>query len=96
MKKHIDPKQVLALDDWQQAELKRLWKPQKGDFYYRKDMAFIGVMVNGDVPEVAYLLGSDALPLLSIGQMIEILGDSHEVADVLWEIIVEEKLSRAL
>ncbi len=42
MKRRIDPEQVLSLDKQQQMELKRLWNPQKGDFYYRKDLAFTG------------------------------------------------------
>lgn len=96
MKRRIDPEQALSLDKQQQMELKRLWNPQKGDSYYRKDLAFTGVVISGGHMEYDCMRGEQYLPLFSVGQMIEILGGNDAIVDTLWKIIVEEKLNYAL
>jgi len=75
MKQRITVEQLNELSDAQKQRLRELWEPQDGDFIYSAKHGhteFLEVAPmrgHGD-----YLKNRDkSLPLLSIGQMIEIL-----------------------
>ena len=84
MKRRIEPDQVKELTPGQQERLRDWWKPEKGDVILKEngewvidnigDGLFDDAIVSQD-----YTFGevrhdkSDCLPLLNIGQMIELL-----------------------
>jgi|SRR3972149_466892 len=74
MKQRIDKEQVLSLTDEQKVKLRELWEPKEGDFFYFPiyGECYYGEYMGGYSNE-AFVPNADSLPLLSIGQMIEIL-----------------------
>jgi hypothetical protein len=86
MKQHITPEDINELSENQLHNLKALWTPQEGDTFIIKEngLSFLNNFIstfsrdslknfrNGVPPD-------NYLPLLSIGQMIELLGDDIEI-----------------
>jgi len=75
MKQRITPDQLLELTEEQQNKLRDLWEPCDGDFIYNKKHNHPEFLEVAPMPGCGdYLKHRDKfLPLLSIGQMIEML-----------------------
>lgn len=77
MKQHITPEQLVELGDKGRKNLKKWWKPQAGDLVVRFYSETVPPSISRFI-EVYDIEGdrdiSDYFPLLSIGQMIELLG----------------------
>jgi hypothetical protein len=74
MKQRISIEQLQELTEEQQYRLREWWKPQEGDWYHDKTYgeSYYGMEVGGyDVYTLEPAI--DDLPLLNIGQMIELL-----------------------
>ena len=88
MKQRIDVSQLNELTDEQKQKLREWWKPQEGDYIAGEwlnendgmELQFLGIVLN-IITDGGILLDTGGsirwcpdLPLLSIGQMIELLG----------------------
>jgi len=83
--KHITAEQLQELTEDQKERLRAWWKPEEGDKFYGKDWrgrycTEWCVYVNEEGEVYRYGYGDidkmeDCLPLLSIGQMIELLAE---------------------
>jgi len=76
VKQRIELAQLNELTDEQKEKLREWWKPKRHDVfysYYAKTEAVYqpGMFIGGRPPK-----SNKCIPLLSIGQMIEILGDN--------------------
>jgi hypothetical protein len=78
MKQRISIEQLQELTGEQQQRLREWWKPQEGDWYHDKTYgeSYYGMEVGGyDVYTLKPAI--DDLPLLNIGQMIELLENKN-------------------
>ena len=80
MKQHITAEQVQELSPEQQEKLREWWQPDRGDHIYLniKNEHMMGVIPNcngmiSDIKKAGHK--EHHLPLLSIGQMIELIFD---------------------
>ena len=80
MKQRITPEQLMDMTPEQEEKLMELWQPQKGDMVHSKKYGelLIKEVVHEDfyyvtLDEFIYDYTPKMLPLLSIGQMIELL-----------------------
>ncbi|MNP52803.1 hypothetical protein D3C76_1472190 [compost metagenome] len=80
MKQRIAIDQLNELSEDQKDRLQGLWKPQRGDMFFNTQNNFVLLAEAGDL-----LSKKDCLPLLSIGQMIEILQEYDRFVDI-WYI----------
>lgn len=77
MKQRISVEQLQELTEEQKGRLREWWRPRKGDWYYYLNIQYSHVITDSS----EYALSSynnhkrDYLPLLSIGQCIELLKD---------------------
>jgi hypothetical protein len=101
MKRRIEPDQVKELTPGQQERLRELWKPEKGDVILKEnsewvidnigDGLFDDVIVSQD-----YTFGevrhdkSDCLPLLDIGQMMELLESKDECLNITKLVLIDK------
>lgn len=73
MKQRITAEQLMELTEEQKQKLREWWKPEVGDYYTHKhdivkcDMQTLVMAIE------KFFIREDYLPLLSIGQMIELL-----------------------
>lgn len=75
MKRRISTEQLQELTDEQKQKLRELWQPEEGDFYIHGHHFFIN-----QVPKNVNMLRKEhSLPLLDIGQMMELLSPDEEV-----------------
>jgi len=74
MKRRITTEQLNELTNEQKQKLKRWWKPETGDYYTAKNSIMFYNKDTDNEFEMGHMLEKDALPLLDIGQMIELLG----------------------
>lgn len=79
MKQNISVKQLQELTDDQKERLRDWWKPQKGDWFVAcGDIEIAGSFICGTIDSYNQAgwcyEKKDCLPLLSIGQCIELLG----------------------
>ena len=110
MKQNITTEQLNELGEKGKKRLRKWWKPLQGDYYVfncnldsskPKDYASDIVHDCGAI-DTRHENDDDSLPLLSIGEMIEFLGDSYnqhisplawrgdvELCDSLWEAVKE-------
>ncbi len=89
MKQHITPEQLNELSEKGMKKLKKWWKPKMGDKFSARlvnvtdinnmpgDELFRFVYVMTEVNETDDNENRKFVPLLSIGQLIEFLGDSQ-------------------
>ncbi|HYD92480.1 MAG TPA: hypothetical protein VEA37_13465 [Flavobacterium sp.] len=84
MKQRITVEQVTQLTDKQEEKLKQWWRPMFGDHFVVIDGRTICYVVNyysGDIVTLgkreSFIEKSKCLPLLSIGQMVELLKDKE-------------------
>ena len=109
MKQRITPADLEVLTDTQKQRLRELWEPQVGDFIITTGNVWITyIIVNAsNMSSLAFINSGigvfgnskdNCLPLLSIGQMIEIVGngffdanniDIYELCDALWQAVKE-------
>ena len=91
MKQHISVDQLAELTPRQKEKLRELWKPQEGDR--------VLAVINGRFTTLEYLIvinsnfkkeKTNDLPLLSIGQMIEILKREGYLEMKLFGVINED------
>lgn len=72
MRQHVTPEQLAELTPEQQEKLREWWRPEDGDWFadYEKDECVVlkDEVVSWHCPD------NNCLPLLSIGQCIELLG----------------------
>jgi hypothetical protein len=101
MKRRIEPDQVKELTPGQQERLRELWKPEKGDVILKEnsewvidnigDGLFDDVIVSQD-----YTFGevrhdkTDCLPLLDIGQMMELLESKDECLNITKLVLIDK------
>jgi hypothetical protein len=96
MQQHISPEWLDELTAKEQDILRQMWEPMVGDIYLR-------VSVKGEVDNIPFVFDSREksfsnckqykIPLLSIGQMIELLIEHKDIAegvisyrtDIFWE-----------
>ncbi len=71
MKRRITIRQLNELSEEQKVRLREWWKPEHGDLVYDTDLKNVQCIYPYDI----YLRGffEEVLPLLDIGQMIELL-----------------------
>lgn len=86
MKQRIDSSQLQELTPSQQEKLRAWWEPQKGDWFVRIEDTCNHLIVKLQDNLLFSLTGNgyakeNCLPLLPIGQCIELLGDD---LNVLW------------
>ena len=108
MKRRITTEQLQELTQGQKAMLHEWWKPKTGDCYATNNHEFVYSEYRDNEFEMGHMLERNALPLLSIGQMVEFLEDElednnhyceirwckhEELCDVLWQM-TKESLSR--
>jgi hypothetical protein len=79
VKQCITPEQLNELSDDQKERLREWWKPQKGDWFVAcGDIEIAGSFICGTIDSYNQAgwcyEKKDCLPLLSIGQCIELLG----------------------
>lgn len=79
MKQHIYIDQVKQLNKKQRAKLRDLWKVRAGDVYVEIKSSMDRVTVCCELAEIEK---NEWLPLLSIGQMIEILIGERRILDI--------------
>ena len=109
MKQRLEPKDIQELTDGQKVRLRELWEPEFGNTYLRESGSVYCVKsYDGNYyPEFGGVIfyypinhhsKRSCLPLLSIGQMIEIVGngffdvndiDINELCDALWQAVKE-------
>jgi hypothetical protein len=103
MKQRISIEQLQELTGEQQQRLRELWEPQCYDAYYDSVFDVYNVVINdafGNVSEYVMQNKNRLLPLLNIGQMIELLTLSkakhvilhekyNELCDALWSAVKE-------
>lgn len=104
MKRRITVEQLSELTDEQEEKLRSLWIPQTGDIYFRMDYTYDSPLLCEEYDYVKVDKEKNScLPLLDIGQMIEILhnneipfnppidiSDKFEIdnlCDALWEAV---------
>ena len=76
MKERISKEQLQELSPEQQEKLRKWWKPERYDvFYYAPTEAIC--TFSGNIGEYMPEMFKETLPLLSIGQMIEMLSHYH-------------------
>jgi len=73
MKRRITLEQLAELSDKGRENLKKWWSPDIGDCYYDYDNEVLGMIYCGEEE----VLGDDALPLLSFGQLLEFLKEQR-------------------
>jgi len=96
MKQRITVEDLEQLTEEQKQRLREWWKPQSGDFMYylRRGkqvlINYIGDGISDDViVHVDYIIGEelytkgDCLPLLNIGQMIELLEEGKMATEII-------------
>jgi hypothetical protein len=85
MKQRIEVEQLLELTGEQKERLRELWEPQKGDWYYYIKIKHSSIIHDSDSMSIGLYKNhkEDYLPLLSIGQMIELLEEKKMVTESL-------------
>jgi len=84
MKQHIEKEQLGELSDAQKQVLKNWWKPSVGDWIFTTAWADsetkhdVVICMSSPTGMIWSELLKEAMPLLSIGQMIEFLNESGE------------------
>ncbi len=86
MKQHISPSQLQELTEEQQERLREWWKIEEGHWFAVGDSARLAVREAHDI-RVYDISGTAinkhwALPLLSIGQMIELLHEKGKLQEI--------------
>jgi len=82
MKQHIEKEQLGELSDAQKQVLKNWWKPSVGDWIFTTAWADsetkhdVVICMSSPTGMIWSALLKEAMPLLSIGQMIEFLEDN--------------------
>jgi len=82
MKQHIEKEQLGELSDAQKQVLKNWWKPSVGDWIFTTAWADsetkhdVVICMSSPTGMIWSELLKEAMPLLSIGQMIEFLSDT--------------------
>jgi len=81
MKQRLEPQDLQGLAEEQKVRLRELWEVRAGDFYVKH---FTFNCTHGETlvvteQNIKYLNLNSAIPLLSVGQMIEILQNSGKV-----------------
>mgnify|MGYP003593115858 CR=1 FL=1 len=80
MKQRITVEQLQELTQEQQERIREWWKPAEGDWYYGRIAPWRNEyreLCNYDSGNLGPEPGTDDLPLLSIGQCIELLEDKE-------------------
>jgi len=82
MKQRIEASQLQELTPEQQEKLRAWWKPRQGDLFTSLDSS-VRVKYVIDVDKEGYIYGgrdwhpkSECLPLLNIGQMLQLIDES--------------------
>jgi hypothetical protein len=103
MKRHITREQLAELTDGQKAKLREVWKPQDGDFYTYDGCTDEECLLYGDAEYSEYSEESKTVwgygfplpdakytmfPLLSIGQMIELLQGNQDIVSFDYDEII--------
>lgn len=84
MKQHVSMEQIKVLDDLDKLRLRKLWNPRTGSFLvfrdnshaYARNVDELGYMRIEGVDSALYcamVTKEECIPLLSIGEMLEIL-----------------------
>ena len=77
MRQRITVENLKELSPEQQEKLKYLWKPKIGDCIAQPNVT--GKFVVADEFLLKGLIKENCLPLLSIGQMMEIISEMHDI-----------------
>lgn len=85
MKQRIAVEQLMDLTEEQKQKLREWWKPQEGDFFLR-------VTTKGKIDFIPFIFNAREfefanykefkIPLLSMGQMIELLHTNHNLEHI--------------
>ena len=85
MKQRITPEQILELNEEQRGKLQELWKPEIGnmaiDLLQGEERFIFSIDCNGTLFNMSTgfeFCKHEALPLLNIGQMVEILDEKYD------------------
>lgn len=73
MKLRLNKEDILSLTDEQKEKLRELWEPKKYDVFMEEYPD--GTINIGVIDRESYIPSEHAIPLFSIGDLIEILGD---------------------
>jgi len=97
MKQRITIEQLKELTEEQKDRLRELWSPRLGDAYYHEysDEA-INTYYEGSKDLEDLIKRYDPLPLLSIGQMVDLLHDENKRVSIVasgreWEVIAHSE-----
>lgn len=101
MKRRIEPDQVKELTPGQQERLRELWKPEKGDVILKENSEWVIDNIGDGFFDDAivsqdYTFGevrhdkSDCLPLLDIGQMMELLESKDECLNITKLVLIDK------
>lgn len=85
MKQRITAKQLQELTEEQKQRLREWWKPQCYDIYYDTIFDDFGIALTDEQGNISGCVAErkeSLLPLLSIGQMIELLSANKDVFDI--------------
>ncbi len=81
MKRRITVEQLQELTEEQQQRLREWWKPQLYDVFI--EILIDDEIIEGSIERETYEPSKEALPLLDIGQMIELLEEKKMVTESL-------------
>jgi hypothetical protein len=90
MKQHLSPEQVLSLTPEAQQRLREWWKPCEGDaMLFKDEVCYFGKMNDeGRIRPIGYrnwvLRKEEVLPLLSVGQCVELLTKQYFSRRLTW------------
>lgn len=90
MEKRITIEQLQELSDDQKKHLQESWKPRRGDTFYRSEgnlVLLVEAASDEGIESCDELISKQGcLPLLSIGQMIQLVEDFAISKGAVWEL----------